>query len=385
MDTRIHIGILTSAHPIDDVRVNHKFAQTFIQEGFRVTWVGPNHRFSAPDPWREDRIEYRLFPRAEGRPGRLLAWRAVRRNAAPLAGVDVFYCPDPDAAAVAVRLAGEKKARVVFDIHEMYHEAMLSRWVKGLTGRVAAGIVRRQILRTCSRCDLVVAVNESVLKPYRQACADSLIVRSCAPAYFAQGLPADVCNPDKSTFTVMHGKADLWRGTDTVLEALRIARERLPRLRVIMFEAAHGFDRESFVGRVATLQIDNIVDLRAAVPLGEMPAILRTCDAGLIAYARPLGADSLPNRLFEYMAAGLPVIAPEYSTEIARVLHEEGCGLTADFENPSSIAAAIVELSRVPDRCREMGKRAREAFVNRHNWQAEVKPLLDRIHHWVPR
>jgi len=385
MDSRIHICILTSAHPIDDVRVSHKFAHTFIREGFRVTWVGPDYRFSGPDGWQEDQVEYRLFPRAEGKLGRLLAWRGVHRNARPLGGVDVFYCPDPDAAAVAVRLAREKNAHVIFDVHEMYHKAMLSRWIKGPAGLVAAGIIRRHILRTCSRCDLVVGVNEAVLKPYRQACADSLILRSCAPACFAQGPAADVCNPGRSTFTIMHGKADLWRGTGTVLEALRLARERVPGLRSIMFETAYGFDSQVFRRRVAALQLEDAVDLRAAVGLHEMPAILRTCDAGLIAYARQLGADSLPNRLFEYMAAGLPIIAPQYSTQIARVLHEEQCGLTADFENPASVAAAIVELSQNPGRCRDMSKRARQAFENRHNWEAEVKPLLDRIRDWVHR
>lgn len=114
----------------------------------------------------------------------------------------------------------------------------------------------------------------------------------------------------------------------------------------------------------------------------DMPDILRSCDVGLIAYDRNLGVDSLPNRIFEYMALGIPIIAPEYSVEIAQIIKTEKCGILADFEDLNSIATAIVRLSRDPVLCREMGTRGRQAFLARHNWEIEVRPLLDRIQAW---
>jgi glycosyltransferase involved in cell wall biosynthesis len=147
-------------------------------------------------------------------------------------------------------------------------------------------------------------------------------------------------------------------------------------------ESVEGYGVDEFRKHVASLNIQDVVDLREGVPMQEMPGILRSCDAGLIAYDRKLGADSLPNKLFEYMAAGLPTIAPEYSPEIRRILETEKCGVTADFENPSSVADAIVRIRQNPEECREMGRRAREAFNKRHNWEYEVRPLLDRIRDW---
>ncbi len=387
MNSPIHVCILTSAHPIGDVRVYHKFALAFLREGFRVTWVGPDYRFSGSGTCEENGIEYHLFSHAGGMFGRLSAAGKLYRRVRPLSGVDVFYAPDPDSAMVAVRVAGKKGSRVIFDIHEVYHGALLRRWVKGPMAGVAGNILQRRISRLCSRCDLVIGVNRAVLEPFKGATTEQLVLRSCAPAYFAHGPSADVCHPGRDTFTVMHGKADLNRGTGTVLEALCMARKELAGLRSIMFDMFSGRTgsqgREAFLERASDLQVEDVIELHPPVPLQEMPDILRRCDAGLIAYGRDLGADSLPNRLFEYMAAGLPVIAPQYSTEICRILIEEGCGVTADFENPSSIAAAIVELARDPDRCRRMGKRAREAFESRHNWEVEVGPLLNRIRTWV--
>jgi glycosyltransferase involved in cell wall biosynthesis len=99
----------------------------------------------------------------------------------------------------------------------------------------------------------------------------------------------------------------------------------------------------------------------------------------LIAYGRELGAGSLPNRLFEYMASGLAVIAPQYAREIADIVESEQCGILVDFEDPEDVARAISFLSENRDQCRAMGARGRRAFESRFNWEDEVEPFLDKI------
>lgn len=390
MDSRIHVCILTSAHPVDDVRVNHKLAQAFLGEGFRVTWVGPDYAYFGSAGDVQSGLAYRLFPRGTGRWGRLAGCLNAYRHGSRVSDVDVFYAPDPDAVVAAVRLARKQGARVIFDVHEVYHQGtMLNRWLRGPMAAIAGGIIRRTMCKTCATCDLVIGVSQAVLAPLAETDMQSMVIRNCAPQWFARGRAADVCNKTRDTLTVMHGKADPWRGTDTILEALNRAHSRLPKLTCIMFDsfldAAGGFGRESFLKRIAALNLEDVVDLRKGVDHREMPSILRTCDAGLITYGRELGAGSLPNKLFEYMVAGLPVIAPEYSPEVCRILDAEKCGLKADFEDPTAIAEAMIRLLRNPQECREMGTRAREAFEKRHNWEEEVKPLLHRIREWAPR
>lgn len=70
---------------------------------------------------------------------------------------------------------------------------------------------------------------------------------------------------------------------------------------------------------------------------------------------------------------------PIYSTEIKKIIEIEKCGLLVDFEDPSSVANAIVKLWQDPELCKQMGRRAREAFIARHNWDTEVRPLLEKI------
>jgi glycosyltransferase involved in cell wall biosynthesis len=83
------------------------------------------------------------------------------------------------------------------------------------------------------------------------------------------------------------------------------------------------------------------------------------------------------------MAVGLPILAPIYDKGIAPVIEAEKCGLLVDFEDPEKIADAIVRLYRHPALCREMGERARKAFLSRHNMEVEIDPLIRQIREWM--
>jgi glycosyltransferase involved in cell wall biosynthesis len=214
---------------------------------------------------------------------------------------------------------------------------------------------------------------------------DALVVRNCAPKRLFTGLSRSRKSGD-GPFTLMHGTGALGRGTDVVLSATAEAFPRVRDMRVIVFnsftEHADGYGEEAFRRRVDQLGIGDLVDLKEPIPLRSIPAILQTCDAGLIGYGRRLGEGSLPNRLFEYMASGLAVIAPSYAVEIKSIVEEEQCGLLVDFEDPDDVARAIVFLGEHIDQCQAMGKRGRIAFESRYNWEEEVRPLLDQIHQW---
>ena len=387
MPNPIHICIVTTAHPIDDVRVNNKFAHAFRGAGFRVTWVGPGHAFFDTKDYNRDGIEFVLAHPNSGRLDRVRARGRIHRIAAAVAGVDVYYAPDPDSAEVAARLSRGNGAKVIFDIHENFHGALLDRWLMGWRLEGVREYVRKRVGDTCSRCSLVVGVNDKVLAPYTVDGTSYMVVRSCAPAWFAEGPPSEVCGFGRTSFTIMHGKCGMQRGTKMVLDAVERVSREISGLRVLMFangELGADPEAQAMLSVARDRGFMDALDLRKGVPMQQMPDILRACDVGLIAYGRNLGVDSLPNRLFEYMAVGIPIIAPAYAVEIAKIVETEKCGLLADFENPAGIADAIVRLRRDPQLCREMGRRAREAFLARHNWEVEVRPLLDRIRNWFP-
>jgi glycosyltransferase involved in cell wall biosynthesis len=389
MNRPIHVCLMTSAHPVDDVRLREKVVASLLASGFRVTWVGPDYRYVAAESnaaFAARKFEYRLYPPPAGRLARLVG-RRLRATAAAVPDVDVYFAPEPDSARSAVTLARRKRVKVIFDIHELYDQSHVQNWAPPFARPFAGWLVRRLISRTCARCDLVTGVSEGVLAPYRQSSRQSILVRNCAPLWFAGDSPVEVCALDKKVFRIMHGKSTAYNGTSALLRGIALCLERVPDLRVVLFK---WFDRNPATAsgeldtEITSLGVEDAIELRQPVTMQEMPSVLRTCDVGTIAHGRLLEAGTQPNRLYEYMAVGLPIVAPSYDKGIAPVIESEGCGLLADFEDPRSIANAIVYLRDNPEVCRELGRRGRDAFLARHNWEAEVRPLIDTIRDWFP-
>lgn len=377
MTAPMHVCILTTAHPTDDVRVNSRIAGAFLAAGFRVSWVGPSNAYFRAAGELDERIDYHLFVPNATKWKRLTAARRARRSAKGLGAVDWWYSPDPDAAGLATKLARKYGGRVLFDIHEVFHGALLDRWFPVQPTALVREVVRKRIARNCRRSDLVIGVSAAVLEPYVSDGVDALVVRNCAPRWFADGAaePRGANGPMR----VMHGKALPTNGAALVADAV----EALPasaagRLAVYMNHPGGGPSTfsDGLLQRFARGPSNDTITINPGVPHEAMPALLRSCDVGMVAYGRDLGIDSLPNRLFEYMASGLAILAPSYAVEIAAIVEAEGVGRLVDFERPEEVAASLVWMLEHPEEVQAMGRRAREAFLRTYNWGSESERLI---------
>jgi glycosyltransferase involved in cell wall biosynthesis len=116
------------------------------------------------------------------------------------------------------------------------------------------------------------------------------------------------------------------------------------------------------------------------VPWQPFPEVIRGMLRARIGVAllRPLPnhMDAIrSNKLFEYMAAGLPVVVsdlPEWRDIVLGV----GCGLVVDPADPAAIAEALERLLTHPEEAEEMGLRGRAAVCDRFNWDGEGARLL---------
>jgi len=82
----------------------------------------------------------------------------------------------------------------------------------------------------------------------------------------------------------------------------------------------------------------------------------------------------LPNKLFEYMASGKPVVASNFP-EMRRIIEEGRCGLLVDPTDPGDIARAVLYLLEHPQEAEEMGRRGRKLVEERYNWEDMEKAL----------
>jgi glycosyltransferase involved in cell wall biosynthesis len=110
---------------------------------------------------------------------------------------------------------------------------------------------------------------------------------------------------------------------------------------------------------------------------GEAIALLGKSLAGLVLFhPLPNHFDAQPNKIFEYMSAGLPVIASNFPLWREIVL-DNGCGLNVDPLDPQAIAGAISWVLDHPEEARSMGSRGKTLVREKYNWSKEIPNLLN--------
>ena len=92
--------------------------------------------------------------------------------------------------------------------------------------------------------------------------------------------------------------------------------------------------------------------------------------------------EAQPVKMFEFMAAGLPVIASNFPYW-RKIVEDAKCGICVDPMNPSEVRKACIELLNNPQEGQRMGKAGRTAVLDRYSWNSEEKKLLELYHQWL--
>lgn len=82
-----------------------------------------------------------------------------------------------------------------------------------------------------------------------------------------------------------------------------------------------------------------------------------------------------PTKLFEYMAAGIPVIVSDFPF-FKKIVERNKCGICVDPQNPDAIAKAIMWMVSHPEEAELMGKNGRRAVETKYSWEIESKKLI---------
>jgi glycosyltransferase involved in cell wall biosynthesis len=93
----------------------------------------------------------------------------------------------------------------------------------------------------------------------------------------------------------------------------------------------------------------------------------------------PNHLESLPIKMFEYMGAGLPVIASDFPLW-KQIVEENECGICVNPKDPNDILRGIKYLLENPQKADEMGKKGREIVLAKYNWNAEAFKLVQLYH-----
>src|SRR5271154_4794198 len=156
-------------------------------------------------------------------------------------------------------------------------------------------------------------------------------------------------------FVVLHaGNLGFYGAWDTLLAAAKILSNENSGFVFI----GDGANRAALESSARDLENVKFAPFR---PVEEIAQVMMAGDVHVVTVKRGLEGVVVPSKLYSILAAGRPiiVIAPA-ECDAARIVVESGCGVAADPDDPSAVAAAIRELRAQPVRLGEMGRRARE-------------------------
>lgn len=360
---RIKVCILTSAHPSLNGRVFHKEAKTLVKAGYNVVLIAQHNKEEIVDG-----VKILPLPEPRNRFERMtkVVWRLFRLALREKANVYHFHDPELMPVGLILKFFGKK---VIYDVHEDYEQKMLSKsWIKDEFRKPVSFFVASIEKISSMFFDYIITADSHTKMKFKKNKVD--VVANFAPLGFADGVEAD---EKEGAFKVIYaGVISEDRGAIKIFETIEYLK--------------HEDIEFHLLGKVNAPRLIDLfnstprIKYHGVVPWGEVSKYLVNADVGLIllqpvpAYLYYPGENII--KLFEYMSVGLPIIISNFP-KLENMISEIGCGVSVDPTDPKAIADSIEFLYSNPDLRKQMGENGKKALMEKYNWEAEGRKLLD--------
>lgn len=272
---------------------------------------------------------------------------------------------------IAKRLADECGARLVYDSHELYSEQEFSTREKRRWAEIEAKYI--------VACDVVITVNFSIARELerRYGIRDVNVIYNAertrqTPEVSRRLHDAFGLSVDKK-IVLFQGGLSAGRNLEVLVEAMRYVQN----LSVVLVVLGGGLLLHSLQKMVQQKGLAGRVYFHAAVPQSALLALTAAADAGVIPYQATClnNLYCTPNKLFEFIAAGLPILATDLP-EVRKLVQEQEIGLVGDTDSPQKLASLMDDF--FSDEQRFASWKARVSVARQLIcWEQEEKKLVE--------
>ena len=381
--------------PRNAVRVR-KQTQALASDGFTVRLLAGNPHSKARRE-RNDWMEIERVPSlGGGRLGSALGfpifanpfwvwqiWRAARRFQA-----DCLIVRDLPLAPAVVQVGRALGIPVHYEMADVYpialranraeHPGLASRFARNPT--VAESLDRRVIRRAAS---VFVVSEESRARCVALGAApEAVAVVGNTPAQLSDltkmpPAPPDLAGWSDRIIVLFLGNLLADRGLMYAAEAMALALRKVPALALAVI--GDGPEEKPLAARVAALGLHDSVRLLGWKSHEDHEAYYRHASIGLLPFLSTEHIEiTLPNKLFDYMGAGLPVVATDVAP-LRRIVRETRAGVLVPPGNAEAMAAALVTLAMDPTQRRALGTAGRAAIEGTYSWEHDRARLLRQV------
>jgi glycosyltransferase involved in cell wall biosynthesis len=365
-DASFDVIMLTTVHQAVDVRIFHREAKTLAQAGLAVCIIGQH-----PKSEYLDGVWVEALPTPTSRLDRLLLGATLLKHAQRFRGkVYIFHDLELFAVGLALRLIGRK---VIYDCHENTPMTMLQKsWIPFPFRLALVPIVAVIELLGSRLLTGVLVVNETLLNRFPRK--QTIVVRNLPTAATLDTLGEAPPLHSRAKVVIYAGGLTRIRGIGELVQAFQGINSGAELWLVGEFS-------EPLFGQEILSSLPPNVKWFGRKEYSEVLQLYRCAKVGVVLH-HPTWShrNAMPIKLFEYLGAGLPVIAsdmPEFSLML------QGCGVQVDPKDVTQIRATIEKVLADEAALAEMSKVARERVVNSFCWESEGRRLVDFCNHAV--
>lgn len=357
------VCLLSSVRKATEHRMLYKEGGSLRRAGYEVTIVASHPRDQVISG-----VAIKALPEFHSRFSRMVrkTWslyhEALRQRA------DVYHFHDPELIPVGLLLKLSGK-RVLYDVREdvpadLRDKHYLPRWARPVVA-TAADLAEKVAGRAL---DGIVAATPHISQRFPKR--KTAIVQNFP--LLDEDLPAGRPYRNREPLAAYVGSITPVRGVAELVDAMGLLPEDVPARLVIagdfsppslleMVSAKPGWARVEYLGWQQRAGLLEALQRARIGILSFLPAANHT--------------DCQPIKLFEYMLAGLPIVA-FHLPRIAEIIEQAQCGLLVEPGNSRELAAAIQWLLQNPEQAEAMGARGRKAVIETYNWNTQADLLL---------
>lgn len=360
----VKICHITSAHSRTDTRIFVKECSSLAAAGYDVTLLVADGK--------EDEVRNGVsvtgLRKMPSRLKRMMYTPSAIYKKALSIDACIYHLHDPELIPIGVKLKKRGK-RVIFDSHEdVVKQIKTKPYLNRFTGIVVSKLYEIYERHSVSKLDMVITTSPVFRDKFTAWHPHVDMVNN----YPIVGELVKTGETDKSNKNVMFlGSISKERGIMELLRAMELCKAD------VRLKLAGPLHPESLLDEMARCKGWERVDYLGILDRNQIAEAFLDISAGLVTFMPTFNQiDALPVKMFEYMSAGIPVIASSFPLSKSYV-DESGCGICVDLLSPEEVAEAVDYLVSHPDIAIDMGRKGQKAIQMKYNWHNEEKKLLE--------
>lgn len=359
-DMSIKVCHVTSVHPYSDGRIFQKECKS-LSKKYEVTLIAPN-----VENHYENGVHIIGVPLPTSRIKRILSLHRVY-NVMEQVDADIYHFHDPELITIALKIK-KKGKKIIFDSHEDTPMQILSKdWIPWLVKKPVSWGYSIWEADRLKKFDALVSVTPTIVERLKRINTNTWQVTNYPIIMdFVEGRKWE------KSVSFAGGISEQWMHTK-ILEAIVMTKAK--------YLLAGKVESSEYLNTLRNKEGWNQVEYKGILKFGDVNTMLQQSSAGLALndYVANVGfkKGSLGNtKLFEYMAAGIPVIATDFELW-KEIIETSDCGVCVDPHDTNAIADAITFFISNPKEAKQKGDNGRIAVQEEYNWASQEKILYN--------